>query len=231
MKLHEEEVMMLQQDLDRKTVEVGNLKKELEQRHERMSQVGSLLAKQECDEMVYTYTDTAEHNVLEKNQNDHLKTRLQMEKIDYQIQLTRACLQKKDIESKLDAVKHHLQMSEKVCQRTHELYKKSTGAAHIVYPRSTSSFSSTTSDDSDVSTWNRSKPTKHKSTGKRAASASKPEKEEQCKSSVTPRVRYASTGGKSKGSQPTGVKRTFHISPSQISSLPHIARPHRPSNN
>ena len=161
MKLHEEEVRMLQQDLDVKTAEVGNLKKELEQRHERMSQVGSLLAKQECNEMVYMYTDTAEHDVLEKNQNDHLKTRLQMEMIDCQIQLTRACLQKKDVESKFDAVKHHLQMSEKVCQIAHELYQESTNATHksSLVPQTakrssihSSSYSSTTSDDSDVFT-------------------------------------------------------------------------------
>ena len=107
--------------------------------------------------MVYT-----EHDVLEKNQNDHLKTRLQMEMIDCQIQLTRACLQKKDTESKLDAVKCRLQMSEKVCQRAHELYlQKCTKATHksSLMPRTakrssnrSSSYSSTTSDDSDVFT-------------------------------------------------------------------------------
>ena len=83
--------------------------------------------------------------------------------IDCQIHLTRACLQKKDIESKLDAVKLCLQMSEKVCQRAHELYmQKSTKATHksSLMPQTakirssdrSSSYSSTTSDDSDVFT-------------------------------------------------------------------------------
>ena len=86
---------MLQQDLERKTEVVGCLKKELQQKHEQMSHVESLLAKQQDDELMYTYTDGAESIVLEKHQNDHLKTRLQMEKIDCQIQLTRALLHSK----------------------------------------------------------------------------------------------------------------------------------------
>ena len=158
MKLHEKELAMLQQDLDRKTKQVGGLKMELQQKHEQMSQVESLLAKQQDDELMYTYTDGAEGIVLEKHQNDHLKTRLQMEKIDCQIQLTRALLQKKDIESKLEIVKQSLELSEKVCQEAQELYQKSTSASRkssLVPPSSrmsnrSTSFSSTTSEDSDV---------------------------------------------------------------------------------
>ena len=158
MKLHEEELTMLQQDLDRKTKQVGYLKKELQQKHEQMSQVESLLAKQQDDELMYTYTDGAEGIVLEKHQNDHLKTRLQMEKIDCQIQLTRALLQKKDIESKLEVVKQSLELSEKVCQEAQELYQKSTSASRknsLVPPSSrmsnrSTSFSSTMSEDSDI---------------------------------------------------------------------------------
>ena len=157
-KLHEKELAMLQQDLDRKTKQVGSLKKELQQKHEQMSQVESLLAKQQDDELMYTYTDGAEGIVLEKHQNDHLKTRLQMEKIDCQIQLTRALLQKKDIESKLEVVKQSLELSEKVCQEAQELYQKSTSTSRkssLVSPSSrmsnrSTSFSSTTSEDSDV---------------------------------------------------------------------------------
>ena len=149
---------MLQQDLDRKTKQVGSLKKELQQKHEQMSQVESLLAKQQDDELMYTYTNGAEGIVLEKHQNDHLKTRLQMEKIDCQIQLTRALLQKKDIESKLEVVKQSLELSEKVCQEAQELYQRSTSASRkssLVSPSSrmsnwSTSFSSTTSEDSDV---------------------------------------------------------------------------------
>ena len=148
---------MLQQDLDRKTKEVGCLKTKLQQKHERMSQVESFLARQD-DELMYTYTDGAENAILEKHQNDHLKTRLQMEKIDCQIQLTKALLQKKDIESKLNAVKHSLKLSEKICQRAQELYQKSTASRrNSLVPRPTSgigsrstSVSSTTSEDSDV---------------------------------------------------------------------------------
>ena len=105
---------------------------------------------------MYTYTDGAEGIVLEKHQNDHLKTRLQMEKIDCQIQLTRALLQKKDIESKLEVVKQSLELSEKVCQEAQELYQKSTSGSrkNSLKPPSSSnrstSFSSTTSEDSDV---------------------------------------------------------------------------------
>ena len=156
MKLHEKELAMLQQDLDRKTKQVGSLKKELQQKHEQMSQVESLLAKQQDDELMYTYTNGAEGIVLEKHQNDHLKTRLQMEKIDCQIQLTRALLQKKDIESKLEVVKQSLELSEKVCQEAQELYQKSTSGSRknsLKPPSSNSrstSFSSTTSEDSDV---------------------------------------------------------------------------------
>ena len=156
-KLHEEELTMLQQDLERKTKVVGCLKMELQQKHEQMSQVESLLAKQD-DELMYTYTDGIESIVLEKHQNDHLKTRLQMEKIDCQIQLTRALLQKKDIESKLEAVEQSLELSEKICQKAQELYQKSTNASRknsLVPPSSrmsnrSTSFSSTTSEDSDV---------------------------------------------------------------------------------
>ena len=155
MKLHEKELAMLQQDLDRKTKQVGSLKKELQQKHEQMSQV-ELLAKQQDDELMYTYTDGAEGIVLEKHQNDHLKTRLQMEKIDCQIQLTRALLQKKDIESKLEVVKQSLELSERVCQEAQELYQKSTSGSrkNSLKPASSNSrstsFSSTTSEDSDV---------------------------------------------------------------------------------
>ena len=143
MKLHKEELTMLQRDLDRKTDEVGCLKKELQQKHEQMSHVESLLAKQQDDELMYTYTDGAESIILEKHQNDHRKTRLQMEKIDCQIQLTRALLQKKDIESKLEAVKQNLDVSETICQRAQELSRKRMSNRSI-------SFSSTTSEDSDV---------------------------------------------------------------------------------
>ena len=157
-KLHEEELALLQQDLERKTKVVGSLKKELQRKHEQMSQVESLLAKQQDDELMYTYTDGAESIVLEKHQNDHLKTRLQMEKIDCQIQLTKALLQKKDIESKLEIVKESLELSEKICQNAQELYQKSASASHrnsLMPPSSrmsnrSSSFSSTTSEDSDV---------------------------------------------------------------------------------
>jgi hypothetical protein len=157
-KLHEEELTMLQQDLDRKTKQVGCLKKELQQKHEQMSEVESLLAKQQDDELMYTYTDGAEGIVLEKHQNDHLKTRLQMEKIDCQIQLTRALLQKKDIESKLEVVKQSLELSEKVCLEAQDLYQRSISASRkssLVPPSSrmsnrSTSFSSTTSEDSDV---------------------------------------------------------------------------------
>ena len=157
-KLHKEELTMLQQDLERKTEVVGSLKKELQRKHEQMSQVESLLAKQQDDEMMYTYTDGAESIVLEKHQNDHLKTRLQMEKIDCQIQLTRALMQKKDIESKLEAVKQNLELSEKICQKAQELYQKSTSASRknsLVPPSSrmsnrSTSLSSTMSADSDV---------------------------------------------------------------------------------
>lgn len=149
---------MLQQDLERKTEVVGCLKKELQQKHEQMSQVESMLAKQQDDELMYMYTDGAESIVLEKHQNDHLKTRLQMEKIDCQIQLTRALLQKKDIESKLEAVEQSYELNEKICQKAQELYQKSTSASHknsLVPPSSrmsnrSTSFSSTTSEDSDV---------------------------------------------------------------------------------
>ena len=158
MKLHEEELKMLQQELDRKTTEVGSLKKELKTKHDRMTQIGSLIAQQECDEMAYSYTDVSEFNVLEKHQNDHLKTRLQMEKIDCQIQLTRAWLQKSDIELKLDIVKHCLEMSESVCQRAEELYQKSVGGSKTGSLKSTKSklshrtpsMSSTASEESDV---------------------------------------------------------------------------------
>ena len=157
-KLHEEELTMLQQYHERMTKQVGSLKKELQQKHEQMSQVESLLAKQQDDELMYTYTDGAENIVLEKHQNDHLKTKLQMEKIDCQIQLTRALLQKKDIESKLEAVEQSLKLSEKICQKAQELYQKSTSesrrSSYVTQSsrksnRSTS-FSSTTSEDSDV---------------------------------------------------------------------------------
>ena len=149
---------MLQQDLDGKTKQVGCLKKELQQKHEQMSQVESLLAKQQDDELMYTYTDGAESIILEKHQNDHLKTRLQMEKIDCQIQLARALLQKKDIESKLEAVKQNLELSKKICQKAQELYQKSASEScknSLVPPSSrmsncTTSFSSTASEDSDV---------------------------------------------------------------------------------
>ena len=150
---------MLQQDLQRKTEVVGSLKKELQQKHEQMSHVESLLAKQQDDvELMYTYTDGAESIVLKKHQNDHKKTRLQMEKIDCQIQLTRALLQKKDIESKLETVKQSLELSEKICQEAQELYQKSTSASSknsLVPPSSrtsnrSTSLSSTMSEDSDV---------------------------------------------------------------------------------
>ena len=143
MKLHEEELTMLQRDLDRKTNEVDCLNKELQQKHEQLSRVEFLLAKQLDDELMYTYTDGTESIVLEKHQNDHLKTRLQMEKIDCQIQLTRALLRKKDIESKLEVVKQNLDVSETICQRAQELYQKRRSNRSL-------SFSSTTSEDSDV---------------------------------------------------------------------------------
>ena len=129
---------MLEQDLDRKTKEVDCLKKELKQKHERKSEVESLLARQDY-ELTYTHTDHdgAENAVLEKHQNDHLKTRLQIEKIDCQIQLTRALLQKKNIESKLNAVKHNLELNKKICRRSQKLYQKSA-ASRRVRIRSTS---------------------------------------------------------------------------------------------
>ena len=92
MKLQEEELILMQQSLDRKRLEVDSLKMELQLKHERMTQVGSLLAKQEYDEMVNSSLDAAEYDVLEKHKNDHLKTRLQLEMIDCQLQLTRALL-------------------------------------------------------------------------------------------------------------------------------------------
>ena len=154
---------MLQQELDRKTAEVGTLKKELQTKNDRMAQVGSLLAKQECDEMAYSYADATELNVLEKHHNDHLKTRLQMEKIDCQIQLTRAWLQKRDVEMKLGVVKQCLDMSKDVCQRAQELFEKSTNdnrKTDIIPPANmdTRSFSlsSTASEESVFSNYSRS---------------------------------------------------------------------------
>ena len=119
----------MQQRLDRKRLEVDGLKMELQLKHEQTTQVGSLLAKQECDEMVNSYLDAAEYDALEKHKNDHLKTRLQLEMIDCQIQLTRALLNKKDVESKVDALKRGLDMSENIYQEAQDLCQKSTSAA------------------------------------------------------------------------------------------------------
>ena len=110
-------------------MEVDGLKMELQLKHERMTKVGSLLAKQECDEMVNSYLDAAEYDILEKHKNDHLKTRLQLEMIDCQVQLTRALLSKKDIESKVDALKRGLEMSENIYQEAQDLCQKSASAA------------------------------------------------------------------------------------------------------
>ena len=140
-KLQEEEFSLMQQNLDRKMLEVNNLKKELQLKHERMTQVGSLLAKQECDEMVISYIDAAEYDALEKHKNDHLKTRLQLEMIDCQVQLTRALLKKRDIESKLEAMKHDLETSEKIGQGAQELHQKSAIATHINFTPQASNHS------------------------------------------------------------------------------------------
>ena len=132
---------MLEQDLDRKTKEVDCLKKELKQKHERKSEVESLLARQDY-ELTYTHTDHdgAENAVLEKHQNDHLKTRLQIEKIDCQIQLTRALLQKKNIELKLNAVKHSLELNKKICRRFRKLGYQNSAASHRVRIRSVGQY-------------------------------------------------------------------------------------------
>ena len=118
----------MQQCLERKRLEVDSLKMELQMKHERMTQVGSLLAKQECDEMVNSYLDAEEYDALEKHKNDHLKTRLQLEMIDCQVQLTRALLSKKDIESKVDAIRRGLEMSENIYQEAQDLCQKSISA-------------------------------------------------------------------------------------------------------
>ena len=125
-KLHEEDLTILQQNLDRKMKEIDCLKKELQRKQEQLSQVEQSLLEKQDDEVAYDYTDGAENSVLEKHQNDHLKARFQMEKIDHQSQLTKALLQKKDIESKLDVAKHGLELSEKTCRRAQELFQKSS---------------------------------------------------------------------------------------------------------
>ena len=104
----------MKQNLQR--LKVDSLKTELQLKHEQMIQVGSLLAKQECDEMVKSYLDAAECDTFKKHENDHLKTKLQLEIIDCQIQLTTALLRKRDIESKIDATKYGLEKSEHICQ-------------------------------------------------------------------------------------------------------------------
>ena len=122
----------MQQNLDRKRLVVDSLKMELQLKHERVIQVGSLLAKQECDEMVNSYLDAAEYDALEKHKNDYLKTRLQLEMIDCQIQLTTALLKKKDAESKIDAMKYGLDKGEYICQEPQEVHQKSKVATHMV---------------------------------------------------------------------------------------------------
>lgn len=148
---------MLQKDLETKKKEVGCLKTELRQKHEHMSQVESWLANQD-GELMNTNNEGAESVILEKHNNDHLKTRLQLEKIDCQFQLTKALLQKKEIELKLEAVEQSLVLNETICKRVQEQYQKSTDGSStngLVPPTSrmqnrSTSFSSTTSEDSDV---------------------------------------------------------------------------------
>ena len=118
----------MQQSLDRKRLEVDSLKMELQLKHEQTTQVGSLLAKQECDEVVNSYLDAAEYDTLEKHKNDHLKTRLQLEMIDCQLQLTRALLDKKDIESKIDVIKRGLEMRKDVHHEAQDVHQKSASA-------------------------------------------------------------------------------------------------------
>lgn len=132
---------MLQQNLEKKTEEVQGLKNELGQRYDQVAQLQALLAKQALDDEV-ACSEATEHDILERHRNDHLKTRLEMEVIECQVQLTNACLQKKEVESKLERVEHRLQRSKKIYQRAQELYLSTLASQKAKLPSISSHESS-----------------------------------------------------------------------------------------
>ena len=118
---------MLQQDLERKTNEVDSLKKELEQKHKSVTDIESSLAKQALDDEVkysYAYADATVTDIHERHKSEHTKNRLEMELIECQIQLTKACFQKREVESKLQSVDQRLERSKMTQQKTHKVYEK-----------------------------------------------------------------------------------------------------------
>ena len=149
-RLHEKEVTQLQDYLQEKEEQLQKLTSRLQQTQDSLADVERKLIAQQNTE--YWYTDVGNDLI----QNENLKTSLQAEKVDYQLQIAATHLSKRDVKAKLDTRQKKLQQSTRRNEHNQYLQTKASKATTVSKKTSISDVSSsrhsltTSSEDTDV---------------------------------------------------------------------------------